>query len=121
MNQFGFSEETWNAAKREVIEILSQRARRGIPIAYSDLVSKLRSVQLEARDTRLFHLLGEVSTDEHGSGRGMLSVMVVHKDGDMRPGPGFFELAEHLGHHVTDLDRFWIEEFRRVHDYWRQH
>jgi hypothetical protein len=121
MNHFGFPEGVWAAAKREVIQILSEMARRGATIAYSDLVASLNSIQLEARDIRLFHLLGEVSTDENASGRGMLSVVVVHKDGDMRPGPGFFELAQHLGHEVEDLDRFWIEEFRCVCEYWRNH
>jgi len=36
-------------------------------------------------------------------GRGMLSVIVVHKEGDMQPGPGFFELAGELGRDTSDI------------------
>ncbi len=48
----------------------------------------------------------------------MLSVVVVHKHGDMEPGPGFFELAKHLGRDTKDLLRFWIDELKKVHAYW---
>ena len=36
------------------------------------------------------------------AGRGMLSVIVVHKVGDMQPGPGFFQLAKKLGRDTSD-------------------
>jgi len=39
-------------------------------------------------------MLGEISQEEDAAGRGMLSVIVVHKVGDMQPGPGFFQLAK---------------------------
>ena len=61
-------------------------------------------------------MLGEISTEENEAGRGMLTVVVVHKEGDMKPGPGFFELAQKLGRQVGDLDVFWISEFKRVVD-----
>jgi hypothetical protein len=35
-------------------------------------------------------MLGEISQEEDEAGHGMLSVIVVHKYGDMQPGPGFF-------------------------------
>jgi hypothetical protein len=47
-------------------------------------------------------MLGEISL-EGAAGRGMLSVIVVHKDGDMQPGPGFFELAEELDRDTSDI------------------
>ena len=71
------------------------RVRGMIP--YSDLVKRIHRVRLDAYDPRLFHMLGEISSEENGAGRGMLTVVVVHKVGDMEPGPGFFELAKQLG------------------------
>ena len=45
-------------------------------IPYSDLVTKIFAVNFRAHDTRLFHLLGEISVEENELGRGMLSVVV---------------------------------------------
>jgi hypothetical protein len=64
-------------------------------------------------------MLGEVSEVEDSAGRGMLSVIVVHRDGDTRPGPGFFRPAKKLGRDVTDKTACWVEGLRRVHDHWR--
>ena len=63
-----------------------ERAKvRGI-IAYSDLVKWIKSIKIEAHDVRLFHMLGEISSEEDAAGRGMLTVLVVHRVGDMQPG-----------------------------------
>ena len=35
-------------------------------------------------------MLGDISSAEDDAGRGLLTVVVVHKSGDMKPGPGFF-------------------------------
>jgi hypothetical protein len=48
----------------------------------------------------------------------MLSVLVVHKEGDQRPGEGFFEWAEELGYTVGDRDEFWIGMLNKVYAYW---
>jgi hypothetical protein len=118
MDTYGFSEAAWSAAKREVKEILAARAKLRGMIPYSDLVAKLKTIHLEAHDQRLFHLLGQVSSEEDAAGRGMLSVVVVHKTGDMQPGPGFFELAKHLGRDTSDLLKCWVSELKKVHAYW---
>ena len=90
-------------------------------IPYSELVRKMRTIRLEAHDPRLFALLGEISTNEDAEGRGMLTVIVVHKDGDMQPGPGFFELANSLGRDTSDIMKCWVDEFKKVHAYWARH
>ena len=87
-------------------------------IAYSDLVSEMTSLSLQAHDPRLFHLLGQISSEEDAAGRGMLTVIVVHKVGDMQPGPGFFELAKSLGRDTGDILKCWVEELHRVHGIW---
>ena len=48
----------------------------------------------------------------------MLSVIVVHKVGDMQPGPGFFHPAKRLGRDTSDKTTCWVEELDRVHGYW---
>lgn len=118
MNEHGFSHEQWSAAKAEITELLAARAKLRGMIPYSELVAALKSVRLEPRDQRLFHLLGEVSSEEDAAGRGMLSVIVVHKSGDMQPGPGFFELAKKLGRNTSDILACWIKELKKVHAHW---
>jgi hypothetical protein len=117
-SDFGISQSDWKAAKAQAIAAMVGRAKLRGMIPYSDLVSKIDAVRFDAFDTRLFHLLGEVSVEEEAAGRGMLSVVVVHKRGDMQPGPGFFVLGQHLGHDTRDLLKFWISELNKVHAYW---
>lgn len=118
MPKFGFSDKEWQAAKDEAKEILIERAKVRGMISYSELAQLIQVVSLEAHDQRLFHLIGEISTEEDEAGRGMLSVIVVHKQGDMQPGPGFFELAEKLGRDTSDILECWVRELHKVHAYW---
>jgi hypothetical protein len=94
--------------------ILERCAREARTIAYSDLVDHVQTIKLHANDHALAAMLGEISEESDAQGRGMLTVLVVHKTGDMRPGPGFFELARKLDRDITDVDRCWIEEFKLV-------
>ena len=114
----GFPEHVWNAAKDEARAAMIEVARRGRTMSYTELVQKITSCYLEPRDSRLAHMLGEISTEEDREGRGLLTVVVVHKTGDMKPGPGFFELAECLGRDVSDAERCWVEESRKVYEVW---
>lgn len=118
MAKYGFDDAAWESAKEETKQILIQRARLRGMIPYSELATKIKAIDIEAHDQRLFHLLGEVSTEEHTEGRGMLSVIVVHKHGDMQPGPGFFDLAKKLGKDTTDILGCWVKELKVVHAYW---
>jgi len=122
MGSFGFIDKVWQSAKQEAREVLVTCARASKEsdsiIYYSNLVSLIKSIQLEPHDIRLFNLLGEISREEDGDGRGMLSVLVVHKV-DGRPGKGFFELAEELGRDILDEEMCWIQERKKVCDYWK--
>lgn len=118
MNQYGFSDEQWNAAKQEVTALLAARAKLRGMIPYSELLASLKTMRLEAHDQRLFNLLGDVSTDEDNASRGLLSVIVVHKRGDMQPGPGFFELAKQRGRNTSDILACWVDELKKVHAFW---
>lgn len=115
----GFAAEDWEAAKTQARSIMVERAKKNRPIAYSDLVSRIDAIRLEAHEQRLFHFLGEIGESEDEAGRGILTAVVVHKNGEMKPGPGFFKLAESRGRNVSDIDRCWIEEFNKVVAHWR--
>jgi hypothetical protein len=117
-NLHGFDEVIWDQAKSESQRALVSRARLGKDMTYSELAASIVSINLEAHDPRLFHLLYEISTDEARQGRGMLTAIVVHKTGDKKPGSGFFELAKSLGFETKDRDAFWIGELKKVYGYW---
>lgn len=118
LNQYGFEGPQWERAKHQAKEKLVAVARRRGRIAYSELVAHISVLRLKPHDPRLFHLLGEISSEEDRAGRGMLTAIVVHKTGDMQPGPGFFELAKSLGRNTKDPLACWVKEFNKVHDYW---
>ncbi len=121
METFGFSEAAWNAAKAEAKSALVERAKVRGMMPYSDLVRAIHSISFDAHDVRLNTLLGDLSTEESQAGRGMITALVVHKVGDMQPGPGFFDLAERLGHDPSDFLAFWISQVKKVHAYWEKH
>jgi hypothetical protein len=114
--RYGLSIEQWNTAKEEIRQVLMSRAKLRGMIPYSELVAQIHSVNLEPDSYALAHILGEISKDI--TGRGMLSVIVVHKDGNMQPGKGFFELARQLGRDTDDILTCWVNELKRVHAYW---
>jgi len=87
-------------------------------ITYSELVEKITTIDPEPNSYALAAMLGEVSTEEVAADRGMLSVLVVHKIGDMQPGPGFFELAGELGRGTSDILKCWVDELKKVHRVW---
>jgi hypothetical protein len=89
-------------------------------ITYGELAAKIVAIHFEP-DAHVFHeLLGQISKTENENGHGMLSVVVIQKGGDMRPGGGFFKLAQELGHDTHDRDKFWASEFERVRAAWRR-
>ena len=116
--KYGYEHEEWEAAKAEMRDALVERAKVRGMIAYSELVEKITTIELEPNSYALAAMLGEVSTEEAAADRGMLSVLVVHKIGEMQPGPGFFELAKELGRDTSDILKCWVEELKKVHRVW---
>lgn len=116
--KYGYSLDKWEQAKKEMREILIERAKvRGL-IPYSELAAQIKAIQIRPESYAFAAMLGEISTEEDKAGRGMLSVIVVHKSGDMQPGPGFFELAKELGRDTSDILACWVAELKKVHAYW---
>ena len=112
----------WEDALTEAREamIAAVRSGKGM-IAYSDLTTKITALRMAPDSHALRELLGDISREENKAGRGMLSVVVVHKDGPDRgrPGNGFFILAEELGRDTRDREKFWISEFEKVRKFWK--
>ena len=115
---YGYRETDWNEAKREAKEILAERARLRGMIPYSALVAQISAIDFDPDEYAFFCFLGEISREEAEAGRGMMTALVVHKDGDMQPGPGFYDLARELGRDVSDITACWVEEFKIVHSAW---
>lgn len=114
----GFDSAAWEAAKAEAREVMYSVAEKRRTISYSELVSRIGSVPLEAHDIRLDHFLGEIAREDDDEGLGLTTAIVVHKTGDGLPGPGFFEMAASQGRVVGDHLAFWTAEMNRVHDQW---
>ena len=110
---YGYPHAAWEAAKKEAICAILERAQKGQPITYGDLTKRIGSIGFEPQDFAFHNLLGDISVEEDAAGRGMLSVMVVHQHDGM-PGQGFFDLAKELGRDVSDQERFWSEETHLV-------
>lgn len=121
MDRFGFPTPIWDTAKKEAKQAMVARAKLRGMMPYSELIGHIKAIHFEAHDIRLFHLLGEISSEEDATGHGMLTAIVVHKHGDMQPGPGFFELASDLGRDTSDILTCWISEVKKVHAYWGKH
>lgn len=117
----GFAASDWTAAKTVAKTVLVNRARRpGNPlISYSDFVTLL-PLAIEPNDPRLSFFLDEISVDEHAEGRGFLTVLVVHKYGDIRPGSGFYNMARKCGEEIDDEDEFHFRALTEVVRYWTE-
>ena len=106
--------------KTQIIhEKIRDVARNGIYVNYGDIAPL---IGLDPHSPKLFAILDCINRIEHKKGRPLLSAVVILKDANM-PGAGFFKLAKCLGLQSQDEDNlmFWINELRRVHDYWRGH
>lgn len=114
----GFSDEAWEEAKDQARKAMYEVAADERLISYSDLVARISAVRLDAHDVRLAHLLGQVAIEDDEKGKGLTTVVVVHKSGDGMPGDGFFEMAEGQERDISDRVECWMAELKSVHHYW---
>ena len=111
------TEKEWDSCKDKMFQVLQRVASQGQTISYSALSSEL-PIPIDPHGNEMRGMLGQVSTEEDSCGRGMLSVIVVHKEGDKMPGKGFFDCAAGLSRDVSDRERLWISEINRVYKEW---
>lgn len=116
--KLGFTKKEWELYKAEAREIMIRTAKARAMIPYSELAAAMTSISLEAFDLRLWEIIGDVARDEAEAGRGILSVVVVHKSGDMEPGNGFFELAKHYKRNLSNKQKCFWDELHKAHDEW---
>ena len=106
---------------KAVYDQLIAVAKSGGITTYSD-IAPLADLDMGDADDRkrMGEILGEISIYENSEHRPLLSVVVIQRQNGM-PGAGFFNLARRLGvHHGNDDATFFVEELRRVYEYWRQ-
>jgi len=115
MNEYGFEEDAWETAKTQATTLLRSYAKRRQMIPYSEFITHIHEIEFDGpHDPRLAGFLGEISRAESEAGHGMLTALVVHKQGDYQPGPGFYTLARELGYDISDIEKFWIQEVKKV-------
>ena len=119
MAKYEFSGAAWEAAKAEGKATLAECARAKTMISYTEFMHHICSISFETpHDSRLPQLLAEISTEEAKAGRGMMTALVVRRNGDQKPGRGFFQLAARLGYDVSDPEKFWLEQVNKVFASW---
>jgi len=105
-----------------IYEMLTEVAAARLTVAYSELAESI-GLDMSNPDHRfqMGEMLDEVNREEHRAGRPMISAVVVHAQEGL-PGAGFFECAPTLSMLTTGARQvelaFFVEELRRVHDYW---
>ncbi len=71
---FGLTQGKWQEAVKEMRKILIARAKRNATIYYSELTEKLLPIaNIEPHSYAMANMLGEISVDEHNSGKPLLS------------------------------------------------
>ena len=105
---------------RPIYEELKRVAEQQDTATYG-AIAPLADLDMEnpAHRDRIRQILGKISTYEHQNGRPMLTAIVVYRQANI-PGPGFFELARHLGLLAANGDEveFFSREVTRVHAAW---
>ncbi len=103
---YGFAQSVWADAKEEALAVLRGKAVQNNPlITYSEIAGAIRAIEFNPDDKGLHELLGEISVDENAAGRGMLSILVVHKHGAHKPGPGFLpSLGNSARRHLIQIN-----------------
>jgi hypothetical protein len=110
---FGFTNQAWEAGKREAICAIVRAAQREQMITYSELARAITSIQVEPHDYAMDRLLDEISKEEDAGGRGILTALVVAKE-DRVPAEGFWGSARDIGRQYTNKDAMWTAEVDRV-------
>ncbi len=112
---YGFSRSDWEQLCEKTQKILMEIARKRQMISYSDLAIKLGDPKIRADSPALASLLEYASRKSVDDIEAMISVVVVHKTGDMEPGKGFYSLADELGLDTEDQQKFWIDQLHAIH------
>lgn len=115
----GYPPREWAAARAEMLAVLVEVAASQATITYGNLAARVHAIEFDPRSPLLATMLGEISEEQDALGRGMLSAVVIHQEGDQMPGEGFFALARRLGRRIDDKEQMWVREVGKVHQKYR--
>lgn len=126
---FGRSDDEWDSIIEHTIEFLTDQARLGRVVTYSDLNSALArrghvpfDFVAESDRKAIGEVLGAATQRTVGDSKTMLSAIVVYLDRN-DAGSGFYKLAVDLGllpntASADDKLAFWSKQVRAVHERW---
>ena len=81
---------------------------------YTEVANQIAVFPVEPHSALMNHLLGAVYEREHAAGRPALTAIVTHKQGDLEPGPGFYEMSRALGYRFNQDYVFWSTQVQKV-------
>lgn len=106
----------------DLIELFIQQAARSVGRTYYQAIGRAFDVPYERG--ALGPTLAEISRRSLLTHGFLLSAIVTHKDGEMFPGEGFFDLFMlwdiPFKSSKAGRDEAWIEQFNLVHAHYRQ-
>jgi len=111
---YGHPQPDWELAKKQARSTIVKCGAEERFITYQDLTHEISAIKFQPDDDIFHHLLGQISWEEDSCGRGMLTALVVHKEGDKMPGSGFWKLAKLLKRNISDKVFFWQAEAKRI-------
>jgi hypothetical protein len=122
--KFGLKESEWLESMYQgivaLIDVTKLGDSLGHGISYTDFTKRIVAVHFQPHSQMLDQLLYDISSHEVAANRPMLSVLVRHKDGDLRPGSGFYIAGMRLKRKepTEDDETFWIRELNAVYAFW---
>ena len=112
---YGHRIDLWEAAKAEAVRVLKAKAKAKGLTTYGELAHQITAINFDPHGYDFRQFLGQLSSESDAAGEGMITALVIYKDRDQLPGPGFFDLAKMLGRNISDRVRCWSDEVKRVH------
>ncbi len=112
---YGYPTDLWETAKAEAFHVLKAKAAAEGLMTYGELTHQISAINFDPHGYDFRHFLGQLSSESDAAGEGMITALVIYKEGDQLPGPGFFDLAKRLGRDISDRVKCWSEEVKRVH------
>lgn len=112
--RFGLSDDEWETALQEMRDAIMTAARERRMTFYSEVAAAVTVVEVQPFSPLMNHLLGAIFDEEHRGGRPLLTSIVTHKNDDMEPGSGFYDMARSLGYRFDAPYVFWAEQVQDV-------
>ena len=119
--RYGHLIEHWQAARREMTEILIRQAQVCEPITYGALSDLVQTVHIPAGSYAMSGMLDEIARENKALGKETLATLVVSK-ATGRPGVGYFRKGLYSATDVpNDLhEDYWLTRLQKVCEDWQE-